>query len=77
MRPVVQIKKTGGNVEVEIIIGQAQFGKYQILLWDVAGKNPREIGHGTNDDLLNDIFPLGPTEIPTRRWDTSEDGSLQ
>ncbi|MDY6986924.1 MAG: hypothetical protein SWQ30_02605 [Thermodesulfobacteriota bacterium] len=59
MRDVAYIEKDKGNPQVEIIIGHAQFGKYQLLLWDKDGRNPEALGQGTNDDDVDDVFDLG------------------
>ncbi len=55
----VQLKRNGGNPQVEIIIGQAQFGAYAIYLWDANGQNEEKIGSGVNDDEIADEFTIG------------------
>ncbi|HSP63775.1 MAG TPA: hypothetical protein VLQ90_12380 [Pyrinomonadaceae bacterium] len=54
----VQIKRNGGQPEIELKFGFAQFAQYRILLWDVTGKIPTEIGHGVNIDTIPDKFPI-------------------
>lgn len=56
----VKFDATLGEPQVEVIIGQAQFGTYRIYLWDSSGKNPKTIGEGTSNDDVADIFSLGP-----------------
>ncbi len=55
----VQLDRNGGNPQVEILIGQAQFGAYAIYLWDANGQNEEQIGSGVNDDEIADEFTIG------------------
>jgi hypothetical protein len=55
---IVQFKKNGGQPEIELEFGFAQFAQYKIFLWDTDGKNPTEIGHGVNVDTVPDKFPI-------------------
>ncbi len=57
----LRIPKVGSKVWVDVVIGQAQFGKYTVELFDDAGKNPQEIGAGNNYDTLPDTFKLNNT----------------
>lgn len=56
--PVVELSAAGGTPLMEIIVGQAQFGTYQVMLWDDTGHNPEHIGQGVNTDDVPDIFPI-------------------
>lgn len=49
----------GGVPKVEIIVGHAHFAKYEIFLYDVTGKNPKQIAAGVNSDDLPDVFDIG------------------
>lgn len=61
MADTLTVLAVGGGVpEVEIVIGQAQFGTYEIYLWDSDGTSPRLIGKGLNTDSLPDVHPIGP-----------------
>ena len=55
---IVQFKKSGGQPEIELEFGFAQFAQYKIFLWDITGKDPTEIGHGVNVDTVPDKFPI-------------------
>lgn len=54
----VQLKATGGPPNVEIAIGQSQFGKYEISLFDTDGRNPVVVGSGLSHDQLPDNFQI-------------------
>ena len=56
---IVTIDGHGAMPEIELIVGQAQFGKYQIHLWDRTGHNPVSIGEGINTDTVPDKFSIG------------------
>ena len=45
--------------DIEIFIGQAQFGQYLVELRDAQGDNPQEIANGNNIDQISDKFPIG------------------
>jgi hypothetical protein len=47
-----------GPVTVEIVIGHAQFGRYELALYDTNGENPDVIGDGVSSDNVPDSFPL-------------------
>jgi hypothetical protein len=55
---VVQINRNGGQPEIELEFGFAQFAQYRIFLWDINGKNPILLGHGVNVDTVPDKFPI-------------------
>ncbi len=58
---LVQLDAKGPSPEVEIIIGQAQWGKYVIDLWDPAGTQYEIVGTGLNVDQIPDKFTLKQT----------------
>jgi N-acetylmuramoyl-L-alanine amidase len=55
---VVRLSASGGPPNVEIEIGQAQFGKYELSLFDTDGRNPVVIGSGLSHDQLPDTFQI-------------------
>ena len=52
----IRFDPSGGGVTVEVMLGQAQLGKYSLILFDSDGKNPQEFGVGNNVDNLPDVF---------------------
>jgi len=56
---IVVLKRNGSVPQIELTFGFAQFAKYRILLFDREGRNPVEIGHGINIDVIPDKFPIG------------------
>ena len=56
----IKLDPEGANPEVEIIIGQAQFGEYIVSRKDTTGTK-HEIKEGDNDDDVTDKFPVGGT----------------
>ena len=55
---LVRLKPTGPKPEVEMIIGQAQWGKYVIDLWDSEGTKFETVGSGLNVDQIPDKFTI-------------------
>jgi hypothetical protein len=55
---IARLKKADGTPDVEIIIGQAQWGSYDLILWDEDGLNEATIGSGLNVDQIPDKFPI-------------------
>jgi len=55
---LVQFKRNGGQPEIELQFGFAQFAQYRIFLWDTTGKDSTEIGHGVNVDNIPDKFTI-------------------
>lgn len=47
-----------GPPNVEIVIGHAQFGKYELALFDTDGRNPVVVGAGLTHDQLPDNFQI-------------------
>ena len=44
----IELASANGPVTVEIVIGQAQFGRYELALYDTEGKNPVVIARFAN-----------------------------
>ena len=59
MMRTVTLSSQKGVPKVEVFIGQANFGKYRLLLWDANGKNAQLFGKGINVDQVEDKFPIG------------------
>jgi hypothetical protein len=55
---ITELSANGSVPEVEVTIGQAQFGKYELYLWDSNGQNPVKIGEGLNTEPPHP-FPIG------------------
>jgi hypothetical protein len=55
---IVKLSATGGAPTVEIIVGHAHFGMFDLNLFDATGRNPQKIGEGVTSDTTPDIFPL-------------------
>lgn len=54
----VTLSGSGGVPQLEVIVGNAQFGKYQTALYDSTDHNPEDIGSGVNTDTIPDKFPI-------------------
>ena len=54
----VQLTAADGPPNVEVEIGQSQFGKYELSLFDTDGRNPVIIGSGLSHDQLPDNFQI-------------------
>jgi len=54
----VKLAAVDGPPTVEIAIGQAQFGKYELSLFDTDGRNPVVVGAGLSHDQLPDSFQI-------------------
>lgn len=58
---IATLNSGGGRPAVEIIIGNGQFARFDISLFDATGHNPHKFGEGITDSIP-DIFPLpGPS----------------
>lgn len=55
---LLKVAKAGPPPEIELIFGNAQWGKYEVWLWDPAGHNPTLIRRGLNNDHIPDKFPI-------------------
>jgi hypothetical protein len=54
------ILRAGGSLpKVEVLIGHAHFGKFEIFLFDQDGRNPVKFAEGVNSDEVPDIFEIG------------------
>jgi len=58
----LKIPSIGGDVWVDVLIGQAQWGEYIVRLFDKDGKNPILVGSGNNVDTLPDSFQLDTSD---------------
>lgn len=54
----VHFDKSGGKINVDILIGQRPLGIYTLTLYDSFGKNPEVIGKGNNADSLPDQYVI-------------------
>ena len=65
----VRVRAKGPPAEIEITIGQAQWGEYDIFLWDRNHNNPVRVGSGSNDDNEADLWQIAHTsaELAERR----------
>jgi hypothetical protein len=54
----VRLSAAAGPPNVEITIGHAQFGKYELSLFDTDGRNPVVVGAGLTHDTLPDAFQI-------------------
>lgn len=57
---IATLDLNGRTPEIEIIVGNAHFARFDFFLYDATGKNPRLIAEGRNDDNAEfpDIFPI-------------------
>jgi hypothetical protein len=72
MATTAKLDKKAGDPQIEIIIGQAQQGRYTVRLWDQEGKNPVIIAEGVNWDNVADIHTIGSVDKLDKRivtWD--------
>ena len=58
---------SGPNAIANVIIGQAQFGKFRLILWDESGRNPQVLTEQTNVDNIPDFVDLGSPRTVTRK----------
>ena len=59
---IVKLSASGTAPTVEVIIGHAHFGMFDLNLFDATGRNPKKIGEGVTSDNTPDIFSL-PTPL--------------
>jgi hypothetical protein len=57
----------GPNAIANVVIGQAQFGKFRLILWDESGRNPQVLTEQTNVDNIPDFVDLGSPRTVTRK----------
>ena len=55
---VLKVAKTGPAPEIELIFGNAQWGKYDVYLWDIAGHSSTLVRRGLNNDQIPDRFAI-------------------
>jgi len=53
---IANLSRAGGTPSVEVIVGHAHFGMFELVLFDAAGRNPQQIGQGVTSDNTPDIF---------------------
>ena len=58
---VLKVAKSGPAPEIELIFGNAQWGKYDVYLWNSAGQSPTHVRHGLNNDQIADRFAISAT----------------
>lgn len=58
MDKIAKLKRSGPSPVVEVIIGQAQVGTYDIRIWDDERKNPEDVGSGISWDDISDTHPI-------------------
>jgi hypothetical protein len=72
---IAVLSKTGQQPQVEVIIGQAHWGRYSIFLWDPEGATSQKIGSGLNVDQVPDVFtiaqPLDTLDRSILDWQVS------
>jgi hypothetical protein len=55
---VLKVAKTGSAPEVELVFGDAQWGKYETYLWDCAGHNSTLVRRELNNGCIPDKFAV-------------------
>lgn len=60
------LSQNGPNAVANVTIGQAQFGKFRLILWDESGRNPQVLTEQTNVDNIPDFVDLGPASAVNR-----------
>lgn len=54
------VLNSGGSLpQIEIIVGNAHFAKFEFFLYDNTGQNPIKFAEGVNSDSVPDIFEIG------------------
>jgi hypothetical protein len=61
-----RLSLSGPNAVANVTIGQAQFGKFRLILWDESGRNPQVLTEQTNVDNIPDFVDLGPPSAVNR-----------
>lgn len=54
----VRLTAADGPPTVDVLIGQAQFGRYELALFDLHGRNPIVVGAGLSHDQVPDTFSI-------------------
>jgi hypothetical protein len=55
---VVKFQKSGGDVFIELTVGQMQWGRFRAFIWDADGSNEQSVGNGLSNDSIPDIWKL-------------------
>lgn|SRR5215510_15397999 len=55
---LVRLASGAGAPEVELTVGQEQWGSYELYLWDPEGRNFEMLGAGLNVDQIPDRFVI-------------------
>jgi hypothetical protein len=63
--PIVPVRAGAGPVTVEILVQQAQFGEYDVWLWDARGKTRQALGQGLNTDEVPDVITVLADPTPS------------
>ena len=58
---ILRVQRDGGAPQIELVFGHAQWGKYDVYLWDAAGHQPTLLRRGLNNDQIPDVFPIALT----------------
>lgn len=59
MEKVARLKAGAGKANVEVKIGDLNWGQYHLYLWDAEGLNHTDVGAGLNTDKIPDAFSIG------------------
>jgi hypothetical protein len=62
-----RLSLSGPNAVANVTIGQAQFGKFRLILWDESGRNPQVLSEQTNVDNIPDFVDLGQPSAVSRK----------
>lgn len=55
----IVLNKSNGDPSVEVIVGHARWGNYNIKIWDSNDQNPDVVGQGFSGDTIADEFIIG------------------
>jgi hypothetical protein len=55
---IVKVDPAGPPPVMELKFGDAQWGKYEVYLWDPSGEQPALVRRGFNNDQIPDVFPV-------------------
>lgn len=65
----LHVKKSGGEVSIEVVVGEQAWGTYKIKLWDKDSKDPKTVGNGFSGDQISDEHSVGkPTATLNGRY---------
>lgn len=63
---VLRVAASGPAPVMELVFGHAQWGKYEVFLWDAAGQQPARVRRGLNNDQIADKFRVARTGAELR-----------